>query len=149
MYNIKKKGSEVFMIPKPLVQVNQAFLVITTLLGLLTTPYILLLPFLIGVITLFIKQNPLIRLTQPLLSKDATAYRLEDKAQQLFNQSIATVCLGLSLLGFWLDLNMIGYIFGIMVIGAAGVALMGYCIGCTIRYRYIMWKHKRRQAKSG
>ncbi|WP_017471664.1 DUF4395 domain-containing protein [Amphibacillus jilinensis] len=137
------------MIPKPLVQVNQAFLVITTLLGLLITPYILVLPFLIGVITLLSKQNPLIRLIQPLLRKGVADYPLEDKGQQLFNQSIATVCLGLSLCGFWLDLNMIGYIFGIMVIGAAGVALMGYCIGCTIRYRYIMWKYKRGQAKSG
>ena len=43
-----------------------------------------------------------------------------------------------------LSYTFVGYVFSIMVILAAGVALMGYCIGCTIRYRYMMWKYKRK-----
>jgi len=33
-----------------------------------------------------------------------------------------------------------------MVVAASGIALMGYCIGCTIRYRFMMWRHKKSQA---
>ncbi len=81
------------------------------------------------------------------LRKEASFYRLEDRDQQLFNQWIATSCLGLSLLFFMVNLPVVSAAFSIMVLIAAGVALMGYCIGCTIRYRYMMWKYKRKKQK--
>ncbi|WP_203248910.1 DUF4395 domain-containing protein [Sporosarcina beigongshangi] len=130
-------------IPKPLVQLNQAFILTTVLLGLFIHPSILLLPFLIGVYTLVTKQNPIILLGKRFLRNPANTYHQEDKAQQIFNQWIATICIGLSLLFFSFNLPTIAFIFGFMVIAASGIALMGYCIGCTIRYRYMMWRSHR------
>lgn len=130
-------------IPKPLVQINQSFIVISVIAGLLITPAILLLPFAVGVYTLITKKNPVIIATKPLLKEPATHYIQEDRDQQLFNQWIATVCLGLALVFFVAGFNGIAFFFSVMVLAAAGLALMGYCIGCTIRYRYMMMKHNR------
>lgn len=130
-------------IPKPLVQLNQSFILTTVLLGLFIEPNILLLPLLIGVYTLLTKQNPVVLLGKRFLPKPANAYLQEDKAQQIFNQWIATICIGLSFLFFSVNIPTLAIIFGLMVIAASGIALMGYCIGCTIRYRYMMWRsHK-------
>jgi len=132
-------------IPKPLVKANQSFIAITVLLGLLVHPSILLLPFIVGVYTLISKQNPIILLGKRFLTKPASTYEQEDKAQQLFNQWIATICIGLSLVFFAFNLPLVAITFGAMVIAASSIALMGYCIGCTIRYRFMMWRHKQSQ----
>lgn len=133
-------------IPKPLVQTNQSFIVISVILALIFHKAILLLPFAVGVWTLATGKNPVILFARRFLKKPANAYIQEDRDQQLFNQWIATVCLGLSLLAFAFGYTAIAYAFSLMVVAAAGVALMGYCIGCTIRYRYMMWKHKKTKA---
>ncbi|KHF37861.1 DUF4395 domain-containing protein [Halalkalibacter okhensis] len=130
-------------IPKPLVQANQLFIVITVLLSLLFSKWLLLIPFTNGVISLVTKRNMIIEVVKNFLKKPKDQYILEDSDQQLFNQWIATICLGLSLLFFNLGFISLGYLFSIMVLLAAGIALLGFCIGCTIRYRYMMWKHKR------
>ncbi|WP_058308975.1 DUF4395 domain-containing protein [Gracilibacillus massiliensis] len=130
-------------IPKPLVQLNQLFILVTVLSGLLISPYILILPLTIGIITLVTKSNPVILLGKRFLRKPMKSYRQEDKQQQLFNQWIATICVALSILFFSISIHWAAYLFGIMVILASGLALAGYCIGCTIRYRFIMWKHKK------
>lgn len=130
-------------IPKPLVQINQIFIVVTVAAALLLHPAILLLPFVVGAYTLIAKKNPVIQASRRFLKKPMASYQQEDKDQQLFNQWIATICLGLSLVFFAIGIQWAANAFSIMVIIAAGVALMGYCIGCTIRYRYMMWKHNR------
>ncbi len=135
-------------IPKPLVQTNQAFIVSTVILSLLVHPAILLFPFAVGVYTLATKKNPVILFSRRFLKNPIASYLQEDRDQQLFNQWIATICLGLSLLFFSVGLPLLGFAFSIMVIIAAGVALMGYCIGCTIRYRYMMWKHNRTKVQA-
>ncbi|WP_241474930.1 DUF4395 domain-containing protein [Priestia flexa] len=134
-------------IPKPLVQFNQTFIVASVVLSFFTTTWVLLAPFIVGIITLLTKQNPIMKVGKQFLRKEASFYRLEDRDQQLFNQWIATSCLGLSLLFFMVNLPVVSAAFSIMVLIAAGVALMGYCIGCTIRYRYMMWKYKRKKQK--
>lgn len=133
-------------IPKPLVQSNQAFIVITVILALLFHKAILLLPFLVGVYTLVTKKNPVIAFNRRFLKNPANHYLQEDRDQQLFNQWIATICLGLALVFFSFGIAAAGYAFSLMVLIASGVALMGYCIGCTIRYRYMMWKHQKSNA---
>lgn len=133
-------------IPKPLVQSNQAFIVLSVILALVFHKAILLLPFLVGAYTLITKKNPVIQFNKQFLKKPANQYIQEDRDQQLFNQWIATICLGLSLLFFALGITAAGYAFSLMVLIASGVALMGYCIGCTIRYRYMMWKHQKANA---
>ncbi|GAB1781965.1 MULTISPECIES: DUF4395 domain-containing protein [Priestia] len=132
-------------IPKPLVQLNQLFIVITVLIALLAAKWLLLLPFLVRVVTLATKRNPVIMAGKKLLKKPASSYQMEDRDQQLFNQWIATICMGVAFISFLMGYTLVGYVFSIMVILAAGVALMGYCIGCTIRYRYMMWKYKRKK----
>ncbi|HSP21245.1 MAG TPA: DUF4395 family protein, partial [Planococcus sp. (in: firmicutes)] len=87
-------------IPKPLVQSNQAFIVLTVILALVFHKAILLLPFLIGAYTLITKKNPIIQFNKRFLKKPANQYVQEDREQQIFNQWIATICLGLSLLLF-------------------------------------------------
>lgn len=133
-------------IPKPLVQSNQAFIVLSVILALVFHKAILLLPFLVGAYTLITKKNPVIQFNKRFLKKPANQYIQEDRDQQLFNQWIATICLGLSLLFFALGITAAGYAFSLMVLIASAVALMGYCIGCTIRYRYMMWKHQKANA---
>jgi len=135
-------------IPKPLVQTNQAFIVITVVMALLLHPAILLFPFVVGAYTLITKKNPVILWSRRFLKKPAASYLQEDRDQQLFNQWIATICIGLALVFFSVGLPLLGFAFSVMVIIAAGVALMGYCIGCTIRYRYMMWKHNRTKVQA-
>lgn len=135
-------------IPKPLVQANQTFIVVTAVAALVFHSAILLLPFVVGAYTLITKKNPVIQLGRLFLKKPMASYQQEDKDQQLFNQWIATVSLGLSLIFFSLGMPLLGFTFSIMVIIAACVALMGYCIGCTIRYRYMMWKHNRTKVQA-
>jgi len=130
-------------IPKPLVQLNQAFLVATVLAGLIVHPLILLVPFAVGIVTLTTKKNPLIAFGRRFLPNPPNSYPQEDREQQLFNQWIATACLALALLFFAAGQAIVATVFGAMVIIAAGVALMGYCIGCTVRYQLMMWKHRR------
>lgn len=132
-------------IPKPLVQINQLFLIFSILFALIFTKVLLIIPLIVGVITLITKQNPVIRSSRVFLKKPASEYIQEDRDQQLFNQWIATVSLGLALIFFGIGLHVVGYIFSAMVVIAASLALSGYCIGCTIRYRYQQWKYKRHQ----
>ncbi|KHE68174.1 DUF4395 family protein, partial [Halobacillus sp. BBL2006] len=115
-------------IPKPLVQINQMFIVITVLLGLSFHYSWLFLPFVIGVYTLITKKNPVIMLSKNFLTKPAHQYIPEDRDQQIFNQWIATICIGLSIVFFYFNLQALGYVFGTMVIIAAGLALLGFCI---------------------
>ncbi|MRG85818.1 DUF4395 domain-containing protein [Salinibacillus xinjiangensis] len=133
-------------IPKPLVQTNQSFIVISVILAFVIDPWILLIPFTVGVITLLTKKNPVILIAKRFLPRPPNEYMQED--QQLFNQWVATTMLGLSLICHYAGFQLLGVIFSVMVAVAALVALLGFCVGCFIRYRYIMWKHKRTQSIS-
>jgi hypothetical protein len=135
-------------IPKPLVQVNQVFLIITVLLSWLVSPWILVLPFLVGVVALAFHYNLVMKIAKPLLKKPLKTYVQEDPQQQRFNQWIATICIGLALVGFMLQFISFMFIMSGMVVMAAALALSGYCIGCTIRYRYMMWKYQKKKGHS-
>ncbi|GAB2702963.1 DUF4395 domain-containing protein [Paenibacillus thermoaerophilus] len=62
----------------------------------------------------------------------------ETQAAELtrFNNVLAVVFLSLSLIFFAAGWNIPGYVFAVGLLGAAGAALAGYCIGCTIYYQY-------------
>ena len=66
-------------IPKPLVQINQAFVVVTVLAALLVHPAILLLPFAVGVYTLSTKKNPVIQFSRRFLTKPMASYQRKIK----------------------------------------------------------------------
>ncbi|SEN03759.1 DUF4395 domain-containing protein [Lihuaxuella thermophila] len=131
-------------IPVPFVRANQWFILLSVLLTLvLGLPEILLIPLLAGLYSLAFKQNPVFGLVRPFLKKPPSDYEQEDPEQQRFNQWIAVICLGLSYLGFATGYGVAGYIFMIMVGAASLLAILGFCIGCFIRYQYIQWKHRR------
>ena len=88
------------MIPKPLVQTNQVFIIVTVLLGMFVNTNILYIPFVLGLFTVLTKMNPVIIAARPFLRKPADQYHPEDKDQQIFNQWIATIMLGFAILSF-------------------------------------------------
>ncbi|MFC4077635.1 DUF4395 domain-containing protein [Salinithrix halophila] len=134
-------------IPLPLVRMNQWFQVIAVLLALSLKQYWLLsIPLAFGLWSLFFRQNPLFLLARPLLRKPISQYPMEDPDQQRFNQMIAVICLALSLLGFALGWRIFGYTFAILVATAALIAILGFCVGCFLRYRYLQWKYQRNRA---
>lgn len=60
----------------------------------------------------------------------------ETQAAELlrFNNSLAVAFLSLSLVGLLLGWTTAGYVFAVMLLGAAGAALLGYCVGCTLYF---------------
>jgi len=132
-------------IPRPLVQTNRAFLVVTITAGLLLHHAILLLPLITGLIGLVFRRNPVILAGRPFLHKSPDHYHWEDPSDQRFNQWIATILVSGSLLAFAAGYPVAGYVFGGMVILAAGIALLGFCVGCYIHFQYRQWQYKRSQ----
>lgn len=51
-----------------------------------------------------------------------------------FNNTLAVIFLTLSSGSFLLGWTIAGYVFAVMLLGAAGAALLGYCVGCTIYF---------------
>lgn len=135
-------------IPKPLVTFNQWFILLSVVISLITGFYfILLLPLLAGTIGLLTGFNPALKLAGKFLSKPYSSYIQEDKAQLQFNQTIAVSCLALSLIGFYAGITALGYIFSIMVAVASGVALLGFCVGCFIRFQWQQYQYRKHTAK--
>jgi hypothetical protein len=131
-------------IPAPFVRANQWFQVLSVLIALVSGVYwILAVPLAFGAYSLAFRRNPLFYLIPPFLKKPLSEYQQEDADQQRFNQWIAVICLGLSLLGFLAGLPAVGYAFAVLVGLAAAVALLGFCIGCFIRFQYLQWRHRR------
>ncbi|MNC19016.1 hypothetical protein D3C75_669390 [compost metagenome] len=60
----------------------------------------------------------------------------ETQAAELlrFNNSLAVAFLSLSLASLLLGWTTAGYVFAVMLLGAAGAALLGYCVGCTLYF---------------
>ena len=139
--------SETKGIPRPLVKTNQSFIVISVLAALLTGAYwILALPLAAGLSGLLFGYNPVIKLAAKFLTKERSAYVLEDPEQQQFNQGIAVFCLAGGLISFLAGWTVAAYIFTVMVAVAATVAILGFCIGCFIHYQWRMYTYRRKQA---
>lgn len=88
------------------------------------------------------RYNLFIRLAKPWLK---TAGK-ETQAQELarFNITLAVIFLSLAVLSFSLGWTVAGYAFAVMLLAAAGAALLGYCVGCTIYFQYKQFLAKRR-----
>lgn len=66
---------------------------------------------------------------------------IKDKGQetqaaelQKFNNTLAVLFLTLALISFGFDWQIAGYAFAVMLLLAAGAAVLGYCIGCTVYF---------------
>lgn len=131
-------------IPQPLVRTNQWIIFLSVLLSLFMQQYrILLIPLLAGFCGLLFQWNPIMKLASLFLQKPRKEYRQEDWDQQQFNQIIAVVCLAAGSISFFLNWNIAGYIFTIMVGVASIVAILGFCIGCFIRFQWKRYQYNR------
>lgn len=136
-------------IPRPLVRLNQSMIAISSILSIVTGfSWILLVPIMIGISSLFFNYNPLMDFGKRFLRKPLNEYLQEDKEQQRFNQILALSMLTLAYLSSMLGFSIISYVFATMVFLASSVAKLGFCIGCFIHYQYNMWKYRRSLIKS-
>jgi hypothetical protein len=133
-------------VPRPLVRTNQWFIVISVLLTWITgISWFLALPLGAGVLGLLFGFNPVMRFAKLFLKKHPSEYTPEDWEQQQFNQLIAVVCLALGLTGYLVHSTVLAYVFTIMVALAAFIAILGFCIGCYIRYQWSQYRFRKLQ----
>ncbi|UOF88723.1 DUF4395 domain-containing protein [Fodinisporobacter ferrooxydans] len=133
-------------IPRPLVRTNQWFIVISVISAWVShITWILALPLLAGILGLLFDFNPVMRFAKLFLRKPSSAYIPEDRDQQKFNQMIATICLLVSLVSFEVGWIAIGYVFSVMVALAAFIAILGFCVGCFIRFQWNQYRFRRSQ----
>ncbi|WP_409303854.1 DUF4395 domain-containing protein [Peribacillus sp. SCS-155] len=137
--------NQVRTIPRPLVRTNQWFIVLSVVTSWVTgEELILAIPLIAGLLGLFFNFNPVMRLARYFLKKKPSEYIPEEWSQQQFNQVIAVVCLGIALLCFLLGWTIAAYVFSAMVALAAFVAILGFCIGCFIRFQWQQYMYRKR-----
>jgi hypothetical protein len=131
-------------IPRPLVRANQWFIVISVVTTWISGHvWILALPLGAGILGLLFGFNPVMRVTKLFLRKPPSEYVPEDRDQQQFNQIIAVVCLAIGLISYLAGWKTMAYISTAMVALAAFIAILGFCIGCFIRYQWTQYFNRR------
>ncbi|MBO0600546.1 DUF4395 domain-containing protein [Sporosarcina sp. E16_3] len=131
-------------IPKPLVMANQWTIVLTVIIALLTqSAWILFIPLIANLSSLLTGFHPILVLVKRLLAKPANQYIQEDYAQLRFNQWLAVGFLFVASLSFLLNWTILFNIATLMVGIAALIAILGFCIGCFVRFRYQQWSYRR------
>ncbi len=142
----KKAWDKMKSIPRPLVRFNQWIIVLSVLISWIShLDWILLVPFLSGISGLLFQVNPIMKIGKVFLRKSPNQYIPEDFDQQQFNQVIAVICLGVGITSVYLGWSIMYYTATIMVFSAAAIALVGFCIGCFIRYQWLQYKFRRSQ----
>lgn len=135
----------------PIVTLNRSIIVTSAVLALLTQQsliitalFALLLPA-----SLFGRRaSPIHWFGRQLLAKQIAQPHtlIEDPQTQRFNNILATLLLGFAQLAFLMQNPALGWAFVGMVLVAATVALLGFCVGCFFyyqfqlnRYRLVQW----------
>ncbi|MCD7035720.1 DUF4395 domain-containing protein [Metabacillus sp. GX 13764] len=132
-------------VPKPLVLTNQWFIVLSVLAVWVTGwSWILLLPLIAGLMGLIFHFNPVMKAAKTFLLKPPSAYTQEDFDQQQFNQMIAVVCLAIGLIGYAMHWMILAYVFTTLVFLAAFIAILGFCVGCFIRFQWQQYQYRRK-----
>ena len=131
-------------IPKPLVRTNQWFIFLSVVLTWISgLEWLLAIPLAAGLSGLLFHFNPIMKAARLFLRKADSAYIPEEYAQQQFNQLIAVICLAGGLISFLAGWNIAGYLFTAMVAAASFIAILGFCIGCFIRFQWQQYRHRR------
>ncbi len=132
-------------VPKPLVTTNQWIIVLSVVVTwIFQNGWFLWIPLLSGLMGLFTGFNPIMKVAKLFLRKPMHSYIPEDIDQQNFNQKIAVICLFLGWMGFVTGWLWMAYLFTIMVFLSAFIAILGFCIGCFIRFRWQQYQYKRK-----
>lgn len=130
-------------VPRPLVRTNQWFIFLSVVITWISgQEWILAVPLIFGMLGLLVNFNPIMRFAKLFLKKNPSDYIPEEHAQQQFNQVIAVVFLGLGLLSFLMNWNSAGYVFTLMVALASFIAILGFCIGCFIRFQWQQYRYR-------
>lgn len=137
-------------IPLPLIKANQIGMVVLVLLSFgFQEPLFVYVAFLIQLISWVAgpKLNLFMGIARLAFGR-ARLQKAEKQAAELarFNQTIAVALLGLASASHAVGWTVVGHIFAGMVALAAFVAVLGYCVGCTIYYQYKKWKLLRTRA---
>lgn len=134
-------------IPKPLVLANQWTIVLSVVISLITqSAWILIIPLVSCLLSLFTGFNPVLALVKQFLSKSPDQYEQEDYEQLQFNQWLAVGFLLIATISFFMNWSVLFNIATVMVGLAALVAIMGFCIGCFIRFQYHQWNYRRKKS---
>ncbi|MBD0383125.1 DUF4395 domain-containing protein [Paenibacillus sedimenti] len=124
-------------VPLAYVKANQTGIVIFVILSFaLLQPWLIALLWVIQVVGLLSrgKWNVFVQIFKRFMTVKGSDTQAEELTR--FNNTLAVLFLTLSLLSFALGWVAVGYIFAGFLLLAAGAALLGYCIGCTIYYQY-------------
>jgi hypothetical protein len=134
-------------IPKPLVLANQWTIVVSVVLSLITqTAWILLIPLISCLLGLLAGVNPILAVVKKFLTKPANQYVQEDYDQLQFNQWLAVGFLVIACISYFMKWTVLFNIATIMVGIAALVAILGFCVGCFIRFQYQQWMYRRKKS---
>ncbi|MDQ3705406.1 MAG: DUF4395 domain-containing protein [Chloroflexota bacterium] len=132
-------------IPQPIVNLNRWTLVVGIVGGLvLQQPLFTTVLFLILVpAVLYGQRGSLIyQLGKRVLPGTEKGTAGVDRRLMRFNNSIAILLLGSAQVAFLFGAAALGWALALMVAVAASVALAGYCVGCTIYYRFRIYRYK-------
>ncbi|EGL15926.1 DUF4395 family protein [Paenibacillus sp. HGH0039] len=133
-------------IPMSYIKANQAGIVLFAVLTFATRqPWLLGLLLAIQLAGLLLRWNLFVQAAKPFLRTDGETQAAE---LQRFNNVLAVLFLLLSVLSFSVGWTAAGYIFAGMLLAAAGTALLGYCIGCTVYFQYKQLLARRRLNRS-
>ncbi len=132
-------------IPLPIVNLNRWTLVAAVLVGLLlqqplvtTALFAILLPA-----ALFGQRASLIfHAGRWLLASRIAGAEREDRRLQRFNNAIAATLLGGAQIAFAQGQPFAGWALSLAVALAAGVALMGFCVGCFLYYQFKLNRYR-------
>lgn len=135
---------EPITIPKPLVQLNQwSILFFVLCFWIFHVEHYLLIPLAANACGAFLGFNPIVKAGRAFLRNDASTYIQEDAEQQKFNSTIAVICLAAGYLSSLAGWSIASVVFTAMVFISAAVALLGFCIGCFIRFQWKRYQYKR------
>lgn len=134
-------------VPKPLVLANQWTIVLSVIIALSTqSAWILFIPLIANLSSLLTGFHPILIIVKRFLSKPANEYIQEDYAQLRFNQWLAVDFLFIASISFLLDWPILFNITTIMVGLAVLIAILGFCIGCFVRFQYMQWNYRRKKS---
>ncbi len=135
-------------IPRPIIRTNQWFIFLSVIVSWFTgLEWVLLLPLIAGLSGLLFSYNPVMKIARYLLKKELSSYIQEDREQQKFNQWIATILLISALIGARIGSEILYYLSSGFVAAASLIAIMGFCVGCFVRYQWNRYRYQRIQRK--
>jgi hypothetical protein len=137
-------------IPLRYVKANQTGIVAFAIIGLaLQQPWIIAALWVIQIVGLLTegRLNPFVAMAKRLFPVKGE-FETQAVVLQRFNNTLAILFLTISLILFAVGWQAAGIVVSLMLVGAAGTALLGYCIGCTIYFQYKQLLARRRLSNS-